>query len=670
MSAPTSLSLPRSSQISADADGLTDFDGAAKILSAWVSGLLPDPTLTVSQWADQHRMLSSLSAEPGRYRTARTPYMREIMDRLSPGDSAQRIVFMKAAQVGATEVGNNWIGYVIHHAPGPMLAVMPSIELAKRSSRGRIAHLIEDSQALRERIKPARSRDAGNTMMSKEFPGGILVLTGANSAAGLRSMPARYLFLDEVDGYKQSVEEEGDPVTLAEARTTTFAHRRKVFMVSTPLIRGLSRIEREYEATDQRRFFVPCPHCGAMQWLKFDRLRWAKGQPETAEYHCEGCDAAIAEHHKTAMLEAGEWRATAVADDPTSVGYHLSSLYSPIGWMSWERIVRIWNAAQGSDEAIKAFKNTILGETWVETGEAPDWQRLADRCEAWKSGTVPAGGLFLTAGADVQKDRIEVDVWAWGRGLESWLIDHIVINGGPGDPGTWADLTTLLDQTWLNPNGAQLRLAKLAIDTGYEAPAVYAWSRRQGVAQVAAVKGVEGFNRSNPVAGPTYVDANISGKRLRRGARLWTVAVSTFKAETYRHLGLPRPTKEDMAEGVTYPPGTIHLPDWVDSEWLKQLTAEQLVTVRTKRGFARLEWQKMRERNEALDVRVYARAAAWIIGADRWSDAMWRSLEAQAGVQTNGVATPGSAIADAPAAGVVQTPRRRHTGAVRPTYMR
>ena len=208
------------------------FDGAEDILRAWRRGMRPDPDLTVSEWADKHRKLSSrASAEPGQYRTARTPYLRAIMDALSPNHPAQRISFMKAAQVGATEAGNNWIGFVIHHAPGPMLAVLPTVEMAKRTSRGRIDPLIEDSPALKERVQPARSRDAGNSMLSKEFPGGILVLTGANSATGLRSMPARYVFLDEVDAYPASADEEGDPVSLAEARTTTFAHRRKVFMV-------------------------------------------------------------------------------------------------------------------------------------------------------------------------------------------------------------------------------------------------------------------------------------------------------------------------------------------------------------------------------------------------------------------------------------------------------
>jgi phage terminase large subunit GpA-like protein len=663
MSVPSSTASPRSGQGS-DEEAFA-FDGAKGLLRAWRSGIRPDPDLTVSSWADRHRRLASrASAEPGQYRTARTPYMREIMDKLSPGDPVQRVVFMKAAQVGATEGGNCFIGYVMHHAPGPMLAVQPTVELAKRNSRQRIDPLIEESPELRERVKPARSRDAGNTMLSKEFAGGILIMTGANSAVGLRSTPARYIFLDEVDAYPASAAEEGDPVTLAEARSLTFAHRRKVFLVSTPTIRGLSRIEREYEASDQRRYFVPCPHCDAMQWLKFERLRWEKGRPETAEYLCEGCERPVAEHHKTAMLERGEWRATATATDPTTVGYHLSALYSPVGWLSWQRIARAHEAARGSDEAMRAFRNTILGETWMETGEAPDWQRLADRREAWPAGTVPERGLFLTAGADVQKDRIEVDVWAWGRGLESWLVDHLVLEGGPGDPACWQQLTDLLGRTWSHASGQPMALARLAIDTGFETSAVYAWSRQVGFAQVAPVKGLEGFNRASPVSGPTFVDATAGGKRLRRGARLWTVATSTFKAETYRFLRLARPTAEELSEGAAFPPGTVHLPSWADTEWIRQLTAEQLVTVRNRRGFAKLEWQKVRERNEALDCRVYARAAAWIAGADRWPEARWADLEAQLGVARQDETEPGPGTS-APAPKRTG-PRRRM---VRSSYM-
>jgi phage terminase large subunit GpA-like protein len=358
-----------------------------------------------------------------------------------------------------------------------------------------------------------------------------------------------------------------------------------------------------------------------------------------------------------------------VGTDPTAIGFHLSALYSPIGWKSWEQIARDWLAAQGSDEMLRAARNTLLGETWVESGEAPDWQRLADRRESF-SARIPAGGLFLTAGADVQKDRIEIDVWAWGRGLESWLVDHIVIPGGPDDPACWDKLTALLGQTWTHANGAVMTLARLAIDTGYESAAVYAWARKAGIAQVAPVKGMEGFNRATPVSGPTFVDATVNGRKLKRGARLWTVATATFKAETYRYLRIERLSDEDRARGVAYPAGTIHLPDWVDSEWLKQLVGEQLVTIRDRRGYARQEWQKLRERNEALDARVYARAAAWILGADRFDERMWRQLEKQAGVETAiAVAAAEPETPAAPEAGRIATPRRRGWRVSTPKYM-
>ena len=271
-----------------------DYSGNAAFLRSLTDGLTPDPLMTVAEWADNYRILSGrAAAEAGKYRTSRTPYMREIMENLSPSSPVERVVFMKAAQTGATEAGNNFIGFVIHQAPGPILAVQPTVELAKRNSQQRIDPLIDDSEALRKIVAPARSRDSGNTVLAKRFPGGQLVLTGANSATGLRSMPARYVFLDEVDAYPGDVDGEGDPIALAEARTATFGHRKKLFLVSTPTIKGLSRIEREYEASDQRRYFVPCPYCGAMQWLQFERLRWEKGKPESAHYQCEACDGQI-----------------------------------------------------------------------------------------------------------------------------------------------------------------------------------------------------------------------------------------------------------------------------------------------------------------------------------------------------------------------------------------
>jgi phage terminase large subunit GpA-like protein len=250
--------------------------------SGFLAGLKPDPVLTVSEWADENRYLSQKAAsEPGKWRTSRTPYLRDIMDDLSVVSPVKRVVFMKGAQVGGTEAGNNWLGYIIHHAPAPILFVQPTVDIAKRLSKQRLAPMFEESPALSERIAPSRERDSGNTVLMKEFQGGVLIITGANSAAGLRSMPIRFLFLDEVDAYPGDVDGEGDPVQLAEKRTTTFS-RRKVFLVSTPTVKDVSRIEREYLNSDQRRFFVPCPHCGNMDWMRWSNLKWDECDPKSA----------------------------------------------------------------------------------------------------------------------------------------------------------------------------------------------------------------------------------------------------------------------------------------------------------------------------------------------------------------------------------------------------
>ncbi len=610
-----------------------DYEGAAEIERAWREGLTPDPLLSVSEWSDRHRMLSSkASAEPGRWRTSRTPYLKAIMDCLSPTSPIERVVFMKAAQLGATEMGSNWIGYVIHHAPGPMMAVWPTVEMAKRNSKQRIDPLIEESAALAELIAPARSRDSGNTILAKEFRGGVLVMTGANSAVGLRSMPVRYLFLDEVDGYPLDVEGEGDAISLAEARTRTFA-RRKIFIVSTPTISGASSIEREYEASDQRRYFVPCPHCSHRQWLRFEQLRWAKGEPQTAAYICESCDSPIEEHHKTWMLEHGEWRAMTPENSAKTAGFHLSSLYSPVGWRGWQDVAAAWEGAvskeSGSASAIKTFKNTELGETWVEEGEAPDWQRLIERREDYPLGTVPDGGMLLVGGADVQKDRIEVSVWAFGRGKESWLVEHRVLMGDTVRDSVWKQLGGVIAETWTHASGVEMPLARFALDTGFATQEAYAFVRACRDPRVMPVKGV---SRGAALIGtPTAVDVTLGGRKLRRGIKVFTVAVGIAKLEFYNNLRKSADVNED---GVTtvYPPGFVHLPK-MDAEFIQQLCAEQLITRRDRNGFPIREWQKMRERNEALDCYVYARAAASSAGLERFEDRHWRELERQLGLR-------------------------------------
>ncbi len=593
--------------------------------------LKPDPDLAVSEWADEYRLLSQKAAsEPGPWRTDRTPYLREIMDCLSASSRTRRVVLCKGSQLGGTECGNNWIGYVIHQAPGPMMAVAPTVELAKRNSKQRIDPLIEESAALRGLVKERRSRDSGNTVLSKEFPGGVLVMTGANSAVGLRSMPVRYLFLDEVDGYPGDVEGEGDPIALAEARSRTFV-RRKALLVSTPTIAGRSRIEREYEASDKRRYFVPCPECGAYQTLEFAQLKWEKDKPETARYVCAHCEARLGDEHKTQMLARGEWRATAPSPGQArgsghkAAGFHLSSLYSPVGWLSWVEIAQAWMKAQGHPDLLKSFVNTVLGETWAESREAPDWQRLYDRCEDYRIGIVPWGGLILTAGVDVQKDRLEISVWAWGRDKESWLVEHRVLEGDTSRAEVWRALTAMLGETWPHQSGVDMTLVRTAVDSGYATQEVYAWARKQPATRVMVVKGVE--RASAPVAQPSSVDVTTRGKRIRRGARVWPVCGPIYKSELYGWLRQERPTEES---GDPYPPGYVHLPK-VGEEFCKQLVAEHLVT-RTVKGYRKDEWEQTRERNEALDCRVYARAAAAVYGLDRFGERRWREFERSLGL--------------------------------------
>jgi phage terminase large subunit GpA-like protein len=636
----------------------------------WRRAITPDPFLLVSEWADQYRLLSPKSAaEPGRWRTARTPYLKEIMDKLSPVAAEQRIVFMKGSQVGGTECGNNWIGYVIHIAPGPMMAVAPTVELAKRHSKQRVDPLLQDVLELRERVKPSRSRDSGNTILSKDFLGGLLIMTGANSAVGLRSMPARYLFMDEIDAYPGDVDGEGDPILLAERRSATFKRRRKVFMVSTPTVKGLSRIQREFEKSDQRFFHVPCPACGHFQPLRFTQLRWPENKPQKAAYACESCGHVIEEHHKTAMLAKGEWRATDESKDGT-IGYHLSSLYSPIGWFSWGDAAAMFEDAKRNPDLMKGFVNTVLGEPYEESSEAPEWQRIYERRDVYAQGVVPQGGLFLTAGVDVQKDRLECEVVAWGRNKESWSVDYIVLDGDTARPDVWRRLDTeVLQRDWPHVAGQTMPIRVMAVDSGYATQDVYGFVRNHPQAvwggngarasQPRTVVAVKGQDRDTALI-LSVGKADTGGKR--RGLRVWNVSGPVAKMELYRWLKLEWPTDKDLEAGVTFPPGSCHFPQYGE-EYFKQLTAERRV-IRVHRGFPHATWEKDPSRNnEALDCRVYARAAASIYGLDRMSDFKWRSLEVSLGVAaeipTRGVELPVTIEAIAPPA-KPETKKRTH----------
>lgn len=596
-------------------------------LRGFMSGLEPDPILTVSQWADEHRVLSQKSSsEPGYWRTSRTPFLKEIMDCLSATSPVREITFMKGAQIGGTEAGLNWLGYLIDHAPGPILAVSPTVELAKRSSKQRLAPLIEECPRLREKVKDSKSRDSGNTILMKEFPGGLLVLTGANSAVGLRSLPARYLFLDELDAYPQDVDGEGDPVALAKKRSNAFASRRKIFYCSTPLIAGRSRIEEKYEDSDKRKYFVPCPECNEFQWLHWAQVKWPDGQPLDAWYECEHCQCKIENWQKTKMLAGGEWRAEKPGHKKGRVvGFHLSSLYSPVGWVDWGELADEFVHAKDNIEALKTFVNTVLGETWKDKGDAPDWKRLHDNRLDYKTNIIPPEVCLITAGADIQKDRIEVEIVGWQRNKISWSIDYRVFMGNTDNPDSepWRELAELSHEIWQTPTEQEIHLSMLAVDSGYNTSTVYAWCRRFSMTRVVAIKGSD--SQTIAVGQPKAIDVNIKRRRMRGASKVFTIGVGLLKHELYGWLRLPTPD-----EGKPPPYGFCHFPQY-NEEYFKQLTAEEL-QVKLVRGYKHYEWIKKRPRNEALDCRLYARAAASIKGIDRFKESHWQKLENDLGI--------------------------------------
>ncbi len=457
--------------------------------------------------------------------------------------------------------------------------------------------MIEASPSLQGLIRDSRERDSGNTTLSKEFPGGILIIASAKSTARLRSMPVRYLFLDEVDEYDGDIGGQGDPVSLAEKRTSNFS-MRKIYLCSTPTFKSHSRIEREYEASDRRKYYVPCPHCNEKQVLKWEGIKWDKDGdkhlPETAAYCCMMCGAVIPEHHKTWMLENGEWRAEVPGDDRVA-GFHLSSLYSPIGWKSWGEIVSEFLDAhrlqkEGNHAAMETWINTVLGETWEDSIEQLGYEDLYNRCEQY-GGNIPMNAAILTAGCDVQKDRIEVELVAWGRDEESWSMDYRIFLGDTAKLDVWRELDSFLQETYDHESGTRLRVAATCIDTGYNTKQVYDFVRERQIRGVFAIKG------SNQSGVPIISDRPPKRQKMSK-VHLFPVGTESAKQSIYGRLRV-----EDSG------PGYMHFPESYNTEYFRQLTSERLVYRKGKRI-----WELMAgRRNESLDCRVYALAALEIL---------------------------------------------------------
>jgi phage terminase large subunit GpA-like protein len=567
----------------------------AAVDEGWASGWRPAPRISVSEWADDHRILPQRAAsEPGRWRTSRTPFAREIMDVLSDHHPAQEIVLMASVQMVKSEAGLNWCGYTIDHSPSSMLVVLPTVEVGERWSKQRLAPMIMDTSRLRAKVAPARSRDSGNTTLSKEFDGGILMITGANSAAGLSSMPIKKLLLDEVDRFPREIEDEGDPVDIAEARTSNFPNR-KIFKTSSPTIESLSRINKDWKRSDQRRFFVPCPHCGGMQDLKWANLQYMADNADDARYACEHCGALIEEHEKTRMLERGEWRAT--FPERATVGFHLNALYSPLGLgRSWGWLATRFEEVKRDPARLKVFVNTRLGECYEDPDERLDWEELKARAEPYALRAIPRGCLVLTAGVDVQKDRLEIQVVGWGRNEQSFVVDWLALPGDPTRPEIWNALDAYLGKPFMNSFSVPMRILSTAVDSGYLTDDVLNYTRLRKNLGVFAIKGAS--QRGRQIVGrPSLVDVTWKGQVIKGGGELWLVGVDSAKHRLFARLSGDR--KQAMASARL-----VHFGADLPDDYYMQLSAE--IFDPNKRAWVKLH----NRRNEGLDTYVYAMVAA------------------------------------------------------------
>lgn len=608
-----------------------------RVVQAIRNALRPPARLALSAWADRYAMLSAESShKQGRWTTL--PYQRGIMDAITDR-RIERVTVRKSARVGYTKILNHTVGYYAHYDPCPIMVVQPTIGDAEGYSKDEIEPMIRDTKVLRKIFPAQDKREKGNTILHKLFRGGQLRMVGADSPRGFRRVSMRVVAFDEVDGYAQTAGEEGDQIKLGEQRAGYFWNRKFLYG-STPTLDQTSRINKLFHRGDMQFYNVPCPHCDAPQVLEWKNLRWPKGEPDKAYFACTANGCVIEYRHQRWMVTEADrrqqagipgygWIATNPDAEPGHASFHIWAAYSFAPNATWAHLAREWLAAHKIIEERKTFINTVLGETYKGEGDAPEWKKLYDRRELYRIGTVAHGGIALYAGVDVQKDRLEVEVVAYGRRMESWSVEHRVIPGdtsllsGPNSP--WPKLDEMLNETFPTERGGEARIRRMAVDSGYNTNTVYQFVSGYAASRVLAVDGRDSYQMI--IGQPKAVEVTVKGKRKGRSVKLWPIGSSLIKTELYGWLKQERPTDES---GDVLPYGYCHFPQYPE-EYFKQLTAEEIVP-RLVKGFRRYQWENVYGRNEVLDCRAYARAAANLDGIDRWTEDQWSRAEAELGI--------------------------------------
>lgn len=590
-----------------------------RLYNALKAGLEPDLDLDVDDWSDNYMVIprSTGSNEYGPYRTQRTPHARQVMKALSDNHPCKRVVCMVASQMFKTQVALNWFGATVHQSPANFLWLMPTGKLQKRIA-ARIDKTIAAVPVLQERVAKPKSRDALNNQDTKEYIGGTLFIATAGSAANLSEVPARRVAFDEIDRADVNVDEEGDPVKLAESRQTTFAHNKKSYYYSSPTIEDESRIQALFLSGTQKRALAECIHCGHVQELIFENLKLSD-DGKRAFYPCIECGGLHEESDKTTMFKNGLW-SEGVEGDGETESFTANAMYLPYGWLSWRDLMREHAYAEehkeaGNDELLKVFLNTRLARCWKRTVEVTTYEILQGRAEPYKLRTAPHGVLFITAGVDTQDNRLAVQIVGWGRKLRGWVLDYVELPGDPADDKVWDDLTRLLNTKIMHACGNSLPVIASAIDIGgHRGEAVKYFVRSHRINTPIAIRGSSVLNSATFSRG-TLQDINWKGKSDKKGVTLHTINTVTIKHELFARL--KNDAEKEPSERM------LHFSSDLDEPYFVGMVSETYD--RAKRRYEK----KPGARNEPIDTWVYSYAAFYHakIRANRFTEKDWLLFE-------------------------------------------